>query len=106
MGGGAVHGTPRPLYSPEIVYKLYRRLGGPQGRYGQVRKTMTPSGFDPRNIQFITSRYSDYKIPAHICRCIFMIVYVCVYVFLFVYEYAHTMSICLCVKLNNAGNGK
>jgi len=27
---------------------LYRRLGGPQGRSGQVRKISPPLGFDPR----------------------------------------------------------
>jgi hypothetical protein len=28
-------------------YPLYRRLGGPQGRSGQVRKISPPPGFDP-----------------------------------------------------------
>jgi hypothetical protein len=34
---------------------LYRRLGGPQGRSGQVRKTSPPPGFDPRTIQPVAS---------------------------------------------------
>ena len=43
-----------------IRYTLYRRLGGPQGRYGQVRKISPPPGFDPRTVQLVASRYTDY----------------------------------------------
>jgi hypothetical protein len=32
-------------------YPLYRRLGRPQGRSGQVCKTSSPLGFDPRTVQ-------------------------------------------------------
>jgi hypothetical protein len=32
-------------------YPLYRRLGRPQGRSGQVRKISPPPGFDPRTVQ-------------------------------------------------------
>jgi hypothetical protein len=39
---------------------LYRRLGGPQGRSGRVRKISPPSGFDPRTVQPVVSRYIDY----------------------------------------------
>jgi hypothetical protein len=34
-------------------YPLYRRLGGPQGRSGQVRKISPPPGFDPRTVRFV-----------------------------------------------------
>ena len=40
-------------------YPLYRRLGGPQGRSGQVRKISPPPGFDPRTIQPVASHYTD-----------------------------------------------
>ena len=40
-------------------YPLYRRLGGPQGRSGQVRKISPPLGFDPRTVQPVASRYTD-----------------------------------------------
>ena len=30
---------------------LYRRLGGPQGRSGRVRKILPSPGFDPRTVQ-------------------------------------------------------
>jgi len=36
------------LHPGKTRYPIYRRLGGPQGRSGQVRKI---SGFDPRTIQ-------------------------------------------------------
>jgi hypothetical protein len=35
-------------------------LGGPQGRSGQVRKISPPPGFDPRTVQSVGSRYTDY----------------------------------------------
>jgi hypothetical protein len=41
-------------------YPLYRRLGGPQRRSGQVRKISPPPGFDPRTIQPVASRYTDW----------------------------------------------
>ena len=34
-------------------YPLYKRLGGPQGRSGQVRKISPPPGFDPRTVQTV-----------------------------------------------------
>ena len=39
---------------------LYRRLGGPQALSGQVQKISLPPGFDPRTVQPIASRYTDY----------------------------------------------
>ena len=44
----------------ETQYSLYRRLGGPQGRAGQLRKTSPPPGFDPRKVQPVASRYMEY----------------------------------------------
>jgi hypothetical protein len=43
---------------------LYRRLGGPQGQSGWLRKISPPPGFDPRTVQPVASRYTDYAIPA------------------------------------------
>ena len=40
-------------------YPFYRRLGGPQGRSGQVRKISPPPGFDPRTVQPVASHYTD-----------------------------------------------
>ena len=45
-----VNATPIPW--KEIRYPLYRRLGGPQGRSGRVRKMSPLPGFDPRTNSF------------------------------------------------------
>ena len=63
--------TPHPSrFTPakEARYPLYRRLGGPQGRSGRVRKISPPPGFDSRNAQPVASRYTDYAIPAQCLR--------------------------------------
>ena len=41
----------RCLPPAKTPYPLYRRLGGPQGRSGQVRKISPPPSFDPRTVQ-------------------------------------------------------
>ena len=46
--------------SGKTRYPLYRRLCGPQGRSGQMRKISSPPGFDPRTVQPVASRYTDY----------------------------------------------
>jgi len=56
--GGQRH-APAALPPTKTQYPLYRRLGGPQGRSGQVRKISPPPGFDPRTIQPVASRYTD-----------------------------------------------
>jgi hypothetical protein len=50
----------RSLPPGKIRYPLYRRLGGPQGRSGQVRKISPPPGFDSRTVQLVASRYTDH----------------------------------------------
>ena len=57
MVGGQRH-APATLPPGRNRYPLYRRLGGPQGRSGWVRKISPPPGFDPRTIQPVASRYS------------------------------------------------
>ena len=61
MGLGVQRHVPR-RFTPEkeTRYPLYRRLGGPQGRCGQVRKISPPPGFDSRTVQPVASRYTDY----------------------------------------------
>jgi hypothetical protein len=46
-------------------YPLKRRLGGPQGRSGQVRKISTQPGFDLQTVQLVASRYTDWAIAVH-----------------------------------------
>jgi hypothetical protein len=43
-------------------------IGGwvdPQGRSERLRKFSPPLGFDPRTVQPVASRYTDWAIPAH-----------------------------------------
>jgi hypothetical protein len=65
MGVGGQWHAPAALPPGKSRYTLYRRLGGPQGRSGRVLKISLPPGFDPRNVQLVASRYTDYAIPAH-----------------------------------------
>ena len=64
MGVGGQHHAPAALPPGMTRYPFYRSLGGPQGRPGRVRKISPPPGFDPRTIQLIASRYTDWAIPA------------------------------------------
>ena len=60
--------TPRPrrfTRGNETRYPLYRRMGGPQGRSGRVRKIPPPPRSDPRPVQPVASRYTDWSIPVH-----------------------------------------
>ena len=64
MGVGGQRHAPAALTSGKTWYPLYRKLGGPQGRSGRVRKISPPPGFDPRTVQPVASRYTDWAIPA------------------------------------------
>ena len=49
----------RSLPPGKTRYPLYRKLGGPQGRSGQVREISPPPGFDLRTVQLVASLYTD-----------------------------------------------
>ena len=59
--------TPLPGgFTPGITrYPLYRRLVGPQGWSGRIRKISPTPGLDPRTVQLVASRYIDCAIPDH-----------------------------------------
>jgi hypothetical protein len=59
-GEGSASRPGRKLPTGKTRYPLYRRLDGPEGRSGQVRKISPPPGFDPRTAQSVGSRYTDY----------------------------------------------
>jgi len=61
--GGERHG-PATLLPGKTRYPLYRKLDGPQGRSVRVRKISLLPGFDPRTVQPVASRYTDWAIPA------------------------------------------
>jgi len=50
-GEGSASRPGRSLPPGKTRYPLYRRLGGPQGRSGQVRKISPPPVFNPRIVQ-------------------------------------------------------
>jgi len=73
--GRGVSVTPGPLLTPgKDPVPIYRRLGGPQGRSGQVRKISPPPGFDPRTVQPVVSRYTDWATRP---------------IYIYIYIYAH-----------------
>jgi len=50
----------------KIRYTLYVRLGELHGRSRRVRKISPTTQFDPRTVQSVANRYTDYAIPPHI----------------------------------------
>jgi hypothetical protein len=56
------HHAPAALPPGKTRYPLCRRLGGPQERSGRVRKIAPPPEFDPRTVQPVTSRYTEYRL--------------------------------------------
>jgi hypothetical protein len=80
----------------ETRYPLYRRLGGPQGRSGRLRKLSPPPGFDPRTVQSVAIRYTDYAIPAHLYVVYTIyIVYTIYCMCMCMYIHIHT-NVCSC----------
>jgi len=59
MGVGDQCHAPAALPPGKTRYPLYRRMGGPQGRSGLVRKTSPQPVFDPRTVQPVANRYPD-----------------------------------------------
>jgi hypothetical protein len=62
--GGQLH-APAALPTGMTRYPLYKRLGRSQGWSGRVLKISPPPEFDPRTIQLVASRYTDWAIAAH-----------------------------------------
>ena len=50
------------------LYPLYRRLGGPQGHSGRVRKISPLPGLHPWTVQPVGSHYTDWTIATHVDR--------------------------------------
>jgi len=63
MGVGGQRHAPAALRLGKTRHALYRRQGGPQTQSGEVRKISPPPGFDPRTVQPVASRYTDWAIP-------------------------------------------
>ena len=58
-GEGSASRRSRSLPPRKTRYPLYKRLGGPQSQSGQVQKILPPSGFDPRTVLSVASRYTN-----------------------------------------------
>jgi len=57
------------LFTPgkKTPYPLYRKLGGPQDRAGQVWKISFPPEFVPRTVQPVACRYTECAVqPTHV----------------------------------------
>ena len=67
MGAGGKRHALATLTLEMTRHPLYRRLGGPQGRSGRVRKVSPLPGFDPRTVQPVANCCTDNAIPA-ICN--------------------------------------
>jgi hypothetical protein len=64
MGMGGQHHAPAALPPGKTRYPFYRRLGGPQGRSGRMRKFSSQHGFDHRTVQPVASCYTDWSLHA------------------------------------------
>ena len=63
MGVGGQRHAPAALLPGKTQYPLYNRLGGPQDHSGWVWKISPSPGFDPRTVQPVASRNTDWFIP-------------------------------------------
>jgi hypothetical protein len=80
-GEGSASRPVRSLPPGKTRYPLYKRVGGPHGRSGQVRKISPPPGFDPRTVHAAATRYTDYttrptvvpviKVNFNLCELVF-----------------------------------
>jgi hypothetical protein len=59
-GEGSASRPDHSLPPEKTRYLLHKRLVGPQGRSEQMRKISPPPGFDPRTVQPVANRYTDY----------------------------------------------
>jgi hypothetical protein len=63
-GGWSASRSGRFTPGNKTRYPLYRRLAGPRGQSGKVRKISPQPRFDPRTVQPVASRYTDWAAQA------------------------------------------
>ena len=98
-GEGSASRLGRSLPLGKTRYPLYSRLVGPQGRSGQVRKISPSPWFDPRTVQPVVNRYTDYATrPTYLLTTIlkiywnfllFLLHHHCIYYHPYYYHYCH-----------------
>jgi len=61
--GQVVNAMPWPLCPRETdLHPLYKSLVEPRSRYGRTRKSTPPAEFQPRTVELVASRHTDYAI--------------------------------------------
>ena len=76
MGVVGQRHVPAALPPEKTRYPLYRRLGGPQGLSGRVRKISRPPGFDPRIVQPVARSLKASPLPARSVVCVHAYVHI------------------------------
>ena len=72
---GSYRLAPAVLCQGMTRYPLYRRLGGLHGRSIRVWKIAHPPGFDPQNVEFVASSYTDHSIQADTITVMWIILF-------------------------------
>jgi hypothetical protein len=70
MGVGGQRHAPAALPPRKTRYPFYRRLGGPQGRYGWCGKSRPRLGFDPRTVQPIAGLFVNQEVQISSTECL------------------------------------
>ena len=73
MGEGSASRPGRSLPPRKTRYPLYRKLDGPQGRSGQVRKISPPTGIRSPDLPDRSQSLYRLSYPAHMCARIRLI---------------------------------
>ena len=70
MGGWVVNAKPRPHFIPrKDPVRIVQEAGWAPGPVWTGAEYLTPPpGFDPRTVQPVARRYTDWAIPAHMYR--------------------------------------
>ena len=71
--GGQRNATPRPLWRIRDPLPLVEEAEGIPEPVWTGAENLAPLGFDPRAVQPVASRYTDYAMPAHRCHNLFLI---------------------------------
>ena len=66
MGVGGQHHDQAALPPGKDPVPFVQEAGWAQGRSGRMRKISSPQGFDPRTVQPVARRYTDWAIRAHL----------------------------------------
>ena len=83
MGVRGQRHAPVALPPGKSRYPSYRRLDGPQGLSGRVRKISPPPGFDPRTVQTVAQSLYQQSYPGSL----YIYIYIYTHIYLYIYIY-------------------